>query len=35
MDRQRVEREKISQKSGPKGGREVGPSTNKKTPATM
>ena len=35
MDRQQVEREKISQKSEPKSGRKVGPSANKKTPATM
>ena len=35
MDRQRVEREKISPKSGPKDGRKVGLSANKKTPATM
>ena len=35
MDKQRVEREKISPKSDPKSGREVGPFANKKTPATM
>lgn len=35
MDRQRMEWEKISPKSDPKSGREVGPSANKKTPATM
>ena len=35
MDRQRVDREKISTKSDPKSGREVGPFANKKTPVTM
>ncbi len=35
MDRQRMEWEKISPKSDPKSGREVGPTATKKTPDTM
>ena len=35
MDRQRMEREKISPKSEPKSERELGTSANKKTPTTM
>ena len=35
MDRQRMEREKSFPKTGPKDGRKVEPSANKKTPAMM